>query len=145
MSTNNKIFVSGQVDRKHLPKKRMGTTYETIVGGHKIFMRTGNYPDGNLGEVFLDMHKEGAPFRSLLNCVAMLLSIGLQHGVPISAYCHTLVGMKFEPEGMTTDPEIPEAKSIIDYIFKRLEKDYITNKVVLVDKGVEDERDQKKK
>ena len=137
------LFIGTRQDgpsRNRLPKKRYGMTYESVVGGLKIYLRTGVYPDGRLGEVFLDAHKEGATLRSLLNCVAILLSIGLQYGVPLSAYCHTLIGQKFEPAGPTNDPEIPDAKSMIDYIFRRLEKDYYGSKGTIAPPTKTDQR-----
>src|SRR5690606_33963129 len=73
-------------ERVRLPKKRRGFTQEALVGGHKVFLRTGEYEDGSLGEIFIDMHKEGAAFRSLMNCFAMAVSVGLQYGVPLDTY-----------------------------------------------------------
>ena len=83
-----------------LPKKRRGFTQEARVGGHKIFLRTGEYEDGTLGEIFIDMHKEGAAFRSLMNCFAMSVSIGLQYGVPLETYVEQFTFTRFEPQGV---------------------------------------------
>ena len=86
--------------RVRLPKKRVGFTQEARVGGHKIFLRTGEYEDGTLGEIFIDMHKEGAAFRSLMNCFAMSVSIGLQYGVPLETYVEQFTFTRFEPQGI---------------------------------------------
>ncbi len=86
--------------RVRLPKKRRGFTQEARVGGHKIFLRTGEYEDGTLGEIFIDMHKEGAAFRSLMNCFAMSVSVGLQYGVPLETYVEQFTFTRFEPQGL---------------------------------------------
>src|SRR5690606_34395738 len=85
--------------RVRLPKKRRGFTQEALVGGHKVFLRTGEYGDGSLGEIFIDMHKEGAAFRSLMNCFAMAVSVGLQYGVPLDTYVEQFTFTRFEPHG----------------------------------------------
>jgi ribonucleoside-diphosphate reductase alpha chain len=113
-------------ERARLPKKRRGYTQEARVGGHKIFLRTGEYDDGNLGEIFIDMHKEGAAFRSLMNCFAMSVSIGLQYGVPLQTYVDQYTFTRFEPQGVVEGhPHIKIATSIIDYIFRVLAVDYL--------------------
>jgi hypothetical protein len=86
--------------RVRLPKKRIGFTQEAKVGGHKIFLRTGQYVNGQLGEIFIDMHKEGAAFRSLMNCFAMSVSIGLQYGVPLETFVEQFTFTRFEPQGL---------------------------------------------
>ena len=112
--------------RIRLPKKRSGFTQEARVGGHKIFLRTGEYEDGTLGEIFIDMHKEGAAFRSLMNCFAMSVSIGLQHGVPLSTYVEQFTFTRFEPQGQVEGhPNIKLATSIVDYLFRVLGVEYL--------------------
>ncbi|MCC6214521.1 MAG: vitamin B12-dependent ribonucleotide reductase [Polyangiaceae bacterium] len=112
--------------RVRLPKKRRGFTQEAHVGGHKVFLRTGEYEDGSLGEIFIDMHKEGAAFRSLMNCFAMSVSIGLQYGVPLSQFVEQFTFTRFEPQGSVTGhPNIKFATSIVDYIFRVLGVEYL--------------------
>jgi ribonucleoside-diphosphate reductase alpha chain len=105
--------------RVRLPQKRRGFTQEARVGGHKVFLRTGEYEDGTLGEIFIDMHKEGAAFRSLMNCFAMAVSVGLQYGVPLETYVEQFTFTRFEPHGVVGGhPNIKFATSIVDYIFR---------------------------
>jgi len=112
--------------RHRLPKKRSGFTQEARIGGHKVFLRTGEYEDGSLGEIFVDMHKEGAAFRSLMNCFAISVSMGLQHGVPLSSYVDQFTFTRFEPGGMVQGhPNIKFATSIIDYVFRVLGVEYL--------------------
>ncbi len=112
--------------RHRLPKKRRGFTQEARVAGHKIFLRTGEYEDGSLGEIFVDMHKEGAAFRSLMNCFAISVSMGLQHGVPLSSYVDQFTFTRFEPGGIVEGhPNIKFATSIIDYVFRVLGVEYL--------------------
>jgi ribonucleoside-diphosphate reductase alpha chain len=112
--------------RHRLPKKRRGFTQEATVGGHKVFLRTGEYDDGSLGEIFIDMHKEGAAFRSLMNCFAISVSMGLQHGVPIDSYVEQFTFTRFEPQGpVIGHPNVKFATSMIDYIFRVLGVDYL--------------------
>jgi ribonucleoside-diphosphate reductase alpha chain len=112
--------------RHRLPKKRKGFTQEARVGGHKVFLRTGEYEDGSLGEIFVDMHKEGAAFRSLMNCFAISVSMGLQHGVPLDAYVRQFTFTRFEPQGIVEGhPNIKFSTSIIDYVFRVLGVDYL--------------------
>ncbi len=112
--------------RQRLPTRRAGYTQKAIVGGHKIYLRTGEYEDGRLGEIFLDMHKEGAAFRSLMNCFAIAVSLGLQYGVPLEEFVDAFVFTKFEPNGMVQgNPHIKMATSIIDYIFRELAITYL--------------------
>jgi len=113
-------------ERRRLPKKRRGFTQEARVGGHKIFLRTGDYEDGHLGEIFIDMHKEGAAFRSMMNCFAMAVSVGLQHGVPLETYVEQFTFTRFEPQGnVEGHPNIKMATSIVDYIFRVLGVEYL--------------------
>lgn len=112
--------------RIRLPKKRAGFTQEARVGGHKIFLRTGEYEDGSLGEIFIDMHKEGAAFRSLMNCFAMSVSVGLQYGVPLQTYVDQFTFTRFEPQGMVEGhPYVKLSTSIVDYIFRVLGVEYL--------------------
>jgi ribonucleoside-diphosphate reductase alpha chain len=112
--------------RVRLPKKRVGFTQEARVGGHKIFLRTGQYEDGTLGEIFIDMHKEGAAFRSLMNCFAMSVSIGLQYGVPLQTYVDQFTFTRFEPQGLVEGhPYVRMATSIVDYLFRVLGCEYL--------------------
>jgi ribonucleoside-diphosphate reductase alpha chain len=112
--------------RVRLPPKRAGFTQEARVGGHKIFLRTGEYLDGTLGEIFIDMHKEGAAFRSLMNCFAMAVSVGLQYGVPLSTYVDQFTFTRFEPQGSVENHDnIKFATSIVDYIFRALGVEYL--------------------
>ena len=112
--------------RVRLPKKRVGFTQEARVGGHKIFLRTGQYEDGTLGEIFIDMHKEGAAFRSLMNCFAMSVSIGLQYGVPLQTYVDQFTFTRFEPQGVVEGhPYVKLSTSIVDYLFRVLGVEYL--------------------
>ncbi|MBX3229961.1 MAG: vitamin B12-dependent ribonucleotide reductase [Labilithrix sp.] len=112
--------------RVRLPKKRVGFTQEARVGGHKIFLRTGQYEDGTLGEIFIDMHKEGAAFRSMMNCFAMSVSIGLQYGVPLATYVEQFTFTRFEPQGIVEGhPYVKMATSIVDYLFRTLAVEYL--------------------
>jgi ribonucleoside-diphosphate reductase alpha chain len=112
--------------RVRLPKKRRGFTQEAYVGGHKVFLRTGEYEDGTLGEIFIDMHKEGAAFRSLMNCFAMSVSVGLQYGVPLDTFVEQFTFTRFEPHGVVSGhPNIKFSTSIVDYIFRVLGVEYL--------------------
>jgi len=113
-------------ERHKLPFRRKGYTQKAHVGGHKIYLRTGEYDDGSLGEIFLDMHKEGAAFRSLMNCFAIAVSLGLQYGVPLEEYVEAFVFTRFEPNGLVSGHErIKMSTSIIDYIFRELAISYL--------------------
>jgi len=112
--------------RVRLPKKRIGFTQEAHVGGHKIFLRSGEYLDGTLGEIFIDMHKEGAAFRTLMNCFAQSVSLGLQYGVPLPTYVDQFTFTRFEPSGMVDGHDnIKVATSVVDYIFRVLGVEYL--------------------
>jgi len=114
------------LQRRRLPKKRGGFTQEARVGGQKVYLRTGQYEDGRLGELFIDMHKEGAAFRSLMNCFAIAVSLGLQYGVPLEEYVDCFTFTRFEPQGPVTDhPNIKYATSVIDYLFRVLALEYL--------------------
>ena len=111
--------------RVRLPKRRGGFTQEARVSGHKIFLRTGEYEDGSIGEIFIDMHKEGASFRSLMNCFAISVSMGLQHGVPLDSYIDQFTFTRFEPGGIVEGhPNIKFSTSMIDYVFRVLAVEY---------------------
>lgn len=111
--------------RRRLPNRRKGETFKFKINGHKIFLRTGFYEDGTLGEIFLDNPKEGSALRSNLHVIAILISIGLQYGVPISEFSKTLHNFKYEPNGIVEDVEgVTECNSIIDCVLKILEKNY---------------------
>ncbi|MEZ4505271.1 MAG: LAGLIDADG family homing endonuclease [Thermomicrobiales bacterium] len=112
--------------RRRLPARRTGFTQESRVAGHKVFLRTGEYEDGRLGEIFIDMHKEGAAFRSMINCFAIAVSKGLQYGVPLEEFVETFTFTRFEPQGMVSGhPNIKMATSIIDYTFRVLGLEYL--------------------
>jgi ribonucleoside-diphosphate reductase alpha chain len=112
--------------RRRLPYRRAGYTQKARIGNHKIYLRTGEYEDGSLGEIFLDMHKEGAAFRSMTNCFAIAISLGLQHGVPLEEYIDAFLFTRFEPNGIVQgNPHIKMTTSIIDYIFRELAISYL--------------------
>ncbi|WP_085905310.1 vitamin B12-dependent ribonucleotide reductase [Kiloniella majae] len=113
-------------ERKKLPSRRKGYTQKAIVGGHKVYLRTGEYEDGALGEIFVDMHKEGAAFRSLMNNFAIAISIGLQYGVPLEEYVEAYTFTRFEPSGMVEGNDVIKmATSILDYLFRELAVSYL--------------------
>jgi ribonucleoside-diphosphate reductase alpha chain len=115
-----------QAERRRLPQRRKGYTQKAIVGGHKVYLRTGEYEDGKLAEVFIDMHKEGSAFRSLMNNFAIAISIGLQYGVPLEEYVEAFTFTRFEPAGMVEGNDaIKMATSLIDYIFRELAISYL--------------------
>ena len=109
-----------------MPERRKGYTQKAIVGGHKVYLRTGEYEDGNLGEIFIDMHKEGAGFRAMMNNFAIAVSVGLQYGVPLEEFVDAFTFTKFEPAGMVQgNDSIKNATSILDYIFRELAVSYL--------------------
>ena len=112
--------------RAKLPERRKGYTQKAIVGGHKVYLRTGEYKDGELGEIFIDMHKEGAGFRAMMNNFAIAVSVGLQYGVPLEEFVDAFTFTKFEPAGMVQgNDSIKNATSILDYIFRELAVSYL--------------------
>ena len=112
--------------RRKLPHRRNGYTQKAVIGGHKLYLRTGEYDDGTVGEIFLDMHKEGAAFRSLMNSFAIAISLGLQHGVPLEEFVEAFIFTRFEPNGMVSGNDaIKMSTSIIDYIFRELAISYL--------------------
>jgi ribonucleoside-diphosphate reductase alpha chain len=124
------------VERRSLPAKRRGFTQKAKINGQALFLRTGEYNDGTLGEIFIDMAKEGATMRSMLNCFAIAVSIGLQYGVPLEEYVEKFVFTRFEPAGMVEHPNIKTTTSIIDFMFRSLAYEYLgrTDLVHVLDK-----------
>src|SRR6056297_302883 len=113
-------------NREKMPERRKGYTQKAIVGGHKVYLRTGEYEDGQLGEIFIDMHKEGAGFRAMMNNFAIAVSVGLQYGVPLEEFVDAFTFTKFEPSGMVQgNDSIKNATSILDYIFRELAVSYL--------------------
>jgi ribonucleoside-diphosphate reductase alpha chain len=109
-----------------MPDRRKGYTQKAVVGGHKVYLRTGEYDDGRLGEIFIDMHKEGAALRSLLNNFAIAVSLGLQYGVPLEEYVDAFTFTRFEPSGpVQGNDSIKYATSILDYVFRELAVSYL--------------------
>lgn len=112
--------------RRKLPYRRKGYTQKAKIGNHSVYLRTGEYENGQLGEIFIDMHREGAAFRSLMNCFAIAVSLGLQHGVPLEEFTDAFIYTRFEPNGIIVgNPNIKMATSIIDYIFRELAVTYL--------------------
>jgi ribonucleoside-diphosphate reductase alpha chain len=112
--------------RRELPERRSGYTQKATIGGHKVYLRTGEFPDGTLGEIFIDMHKEGAAFRALMNNFAIAVSLGLQYGVPLDKYVDAFTFTKFEPNGpVQGHKNIKMATSLLDYIFRELAVTYL--------------------
>ncbi|MER9875718.1 vitamin B12-dependent ribonucleotide reductase [Mesorhizobium sp. M0195] len=113
-------------DREKLPNRRKGYTQKAVVGGHKVYLRTGEFDDGRLGEIFIDMHKEGAAFRAMMNNFAIAISLGLQYGVPLEEFVEAFTFTKFEPAGMVQGNDaIKNATSILDYVFRELAVSYL--------------------
>ncbi len=113
-------------ERERLPDRRKGYTQKAVVGGHKVYLRTGEYQDGRIGEIFIDMHKEGAAFRSLMNNFAIAISVGLQYGVPLEEYVDAFTFTRFEPAGFVQGNDaIKNATSILDYVFRELAISYL--------------------
>jgi ribonucleoside-diphosphate reductase alpha chain len=114
-------------ERERMPDRRKGYTQKAVVGGHKVYLRTGEYDDGRIGEIFIDMHKEGAALRSLLNNFAIAVSLGLQYGVPLEEYVDAFTFTRFEPSGpVQGNDSIKYATSILDYVFRELAVSYLT-------------------
>jgi ribonucleoside-diphosphate reductase alpha chain len=121
-----RVVIRYQARRRRLPQRRTGFTQKAAVGGHKVYIRTGEYEDGSVGEIFLDMHREGAAFRSLMNCFAIAVSLGLQYGVPLEEFVDAFVFTRFEPSGIVGGHErIKMATSVIDYVFRELAITYL--------------------
>ena len=124
-NTDFKRKVAQALERNRLPAKRRGWTQKAKISGHTVFLRTGEYADGTLGEIFVDLHKEGASFRSLMNCFAIAVSIGLQYGVPLDEFVDKFVFTRFEPNGFVDHPNIKHCTSVVDYIFRVLGMEYL--------------------
>lgn len=113
-------------ERERIPDRRKGYTQKAIVGGHKVYLRTGEYDDGRLGEIFIDMHKEGAALRSFLNSFAISVSLGLQYGVPLEEYVEAFVSFRCDPSGpVQGNDSIKQATSVLDYIARELAISYL--------------------
>jgi ribonucleoside-diphosphate reductase alpha chain len=134
--TQLKRQLSRIVERKTLPSKRRGFTQKAKINGQAIFLRTGEYNDHTLGEIFIDLAKEGSTLRSLMNCFAIAVSVGLQYGVPLEEFVEKFVFTKFEPSGMVDHPNIKSTTSIIDFVFRCLAYEYLdrTDLVHVLDK-----------
>jgi ribonucleoside-diphosphate reductase alpha chain len=114
-----RIIVSRE--REKMPQRRKGSTQKAMVGGHKVYLRTGEYDDGRLGEIFIDMHKEGSAFRALMDSFSIAISVALQYGVPLDVFVNAYTFTRFEPAGMVSgNDRIKNATSILDYIFREL-------------------------
>ncbi len=116
----------GRANMEELPPRRRGYTQKATVGGHKLYLRTGEYDDGRLGEIFVALNKESAAFRGLMDCFAIAVSLGLQHGVPLARFTHAFTGTKFAPAGFVEgDASVPAATSLVDYLFRNLAASYL--------------------
>ena len=121
-----RIIIEKVRDRERAAERRTGYTQKAIVGGHKVYLRTGEYQDGRLGELFIDMHKEGAAFRAMMNNFAIAVSLGLQYGVPLDEYVEAFTFTRFEPAGFVQgNQSIKNATSILDYVFRELAISYL--------------------
>ena len=138
--TEHRIYLHGE--KRKLPAKRSGITVSAKVGNQQIWLRTGEYPDGRLAEIFIDMYKEGAAFRSMLNMFAISVSMGLQYGVPLEKYIDNFTFTRFEPAGMTDHPNVKVCTSIIDFVFRVLGMEYLgrTDFVQVPPKGIQKKR-----
>ena len=134
--TQLKRELASIVERRTLPNKRRGYTQKAKIGGQTIFLRTGEYGDGTLGEIFVDLAKEGSTLRSLMNCFAIAISVGLQYGVPLEEFVEKFVFTKFEPSGMVDHPNIKTTTSLVDFVFRALAYEYLgrTDLVHVLDK-----------
>jgi len=114
------------VERRRLPDRRRGYTQRAVIAGHKLYLRTGEYADGTLGEIFVDMHKEGAAFRALMNSFSIAISVGLQYGVPLEKFVDLFTFFRFEPAGpVQGHARIKNATSVVDYVFRELGVNYL--------------------
>ncbi len=155
---NKSVSEKEYISRHKLPQRRKGYTQKASINSHKVYLRTGEYMDGTLGEIFVDMHKEGAAFRSLMNNFAIAISIGLQYGVPLEEFVEAFTYTRFEPSGKVEgNQEIKYTTSILDYIFKELAISYLgrddfsnhdesdqTTELIPNHSSIESESDQKK-
>lgn len=138
--TERRIYLQGE--KRKLPAKRSGITVSAKIGNQQIWLRTGEYPDGKLAEIFIDMYKEGAGFRSMLNMFAISVSMGLQYGVPLEKFVENFVFTRFEPAGMTDHPNVKICTSVIDFVFRVLGMEYLgrTDFVQVPPKGIQKNR-----
>jgi ribonucleoside-diphosphate reductase alpha chain len=118
-------IVEAKPQRKRLPKKRPSQTVSFAVGGAEGYLTAGSYPDDGLGEVFIKMSKQGSTLAGVMDAFSVALSIALQYGVPLEAYVSKFINMRFEPAGLTDDPDVRMAQSVMDYLFRRLALDYL--------------------
>ncbi|MBT6819056.1 MAG: vitamin B12-dependent ribonucleotide reductase, partial [Candidatus Magasanikbacteria bacterium] len=132
-----RVYLHGE--KRKVPAKRGGITVSAKIGTQQIWLRTGEYPDGRLAEIFIDMYKEGAGFRSTLNMFAISVSMGLQYGVPLEKYVENFLFTRFEPSGFTDHPNIKSCTSVIDFVFKVLGMEYLgrTDYVQVLPKGIQ--------
>jgi len=132
-----RVYLHGE--KRKVPAKRSGITVSAKIGSQQIWLRTGEYPDGRLAEIFVDMYKEGAGFRSMLNMFAISVSMGLQFGVPLEKYVENFVFTRFEPSGFTDHPNIKNCTSIVDFVFRVLGMEYLgrTDFVQVPPKGIQ--------
>jgi len=132
-----RVYLHGE--KRRLPSKRSGITVAVKIGNQQVWLRTGEYPDGKVAEIFIDMYKEGATVRSLLNMFAISVSMGLQYGVPLEKYVENFVFTRFEPSGFTDHPNIKNCTSIIDFVFRVLGMEYLgrTDFVQVPPKGIQ--------
>jgi ribonucleoside-diphosphate reductase alpha chain len=125
-AAEDKSAAPPKLRRRRLPKRRHGFTQEARIGGHKVFLRSGEYEDGTIGEIFIDMHKEGAAFRSMMNCFAIAVSMGLQYGVPLEDLVDQFTFTRFEPQGRVDGHDnIRNCTSVVDYVFRVLGLEYL--------------------
>lgn len=126
-----KVVYRYLTQRRKLPSRRNGYTQKVVIGGHDLYLRTGEYEDGSLGEVFLDIHKEGVAFRSMVDCFAIAISLGLQYGIPLEKFVETFRYVRFEPNGIVQEHDhIKMTTSIVDYVFKELALNYLDQESV---------------
>ncbi len=132
-----RVYLHGE--KRRVPAKRGGITVSAKIGNQQIWLRTGEYPDGRLAEIFIDMYKEGAGFRSMLNMFAISVSMGLQYGTPLEKYLENFLFTRFEPSGFTDHPNIKSCTSVIDFVFKVLGMEYLgrTDYVQVLPKGIQ--------
>src|SRR5215470_5271828 len=117
--------------RNRLPDVRLSTTHKFSVGSHEGYLTVGLYPNGQPGEIFVTMAKEGSPVSGLINSFAQAISIGLQYGVPLKVFCEKFSYTRFEPSGWTGNPAIPQASSVMDYIFRWLQKKFVSEDITI--------------
>ncbi len=110
---------------KELPNRRKGITWKSNIGGQKVYIRSGEYEDNSLGEIFIDLHKQGAAYRSMMSCFAIAVSLGLQYGVPLEKFVNAFTFTRFEPNGMTDHPNVKTCTSIVDFIFRVIGMEYL--------------------